>query len=161
MGGGKGGGNSGSKKLEKIAKNFYDETTPLRQEMQDQFLEALTTGGVEARIPMVNKAVESSRQATSNTLRQLDTQLAQSGLAGTPFGQQIQTQALQSGNQQTAGVPFNIIAQLLQQIPGYVTGANQTVVTGLGQAAGAQAQQTGADASMLGALLSPFNFKFS
>lgn len=159
MGGGKGNNNSADR-LSNLAKLFAQETTPLRREMNDQFLEALTTGGVEARIPMINKAVESSRQATSNTLRQLDQQLAMSGLAGTPFGQQMRTGALQTGEQQTAGVPFNIIGQLLQQIPGYVTGANQTVVTGLGQAAGAEAQSQGAQSSMLGALLSPFKFQF-
>ena len=50
--------------------------------------------------------------------------------------------------------------QMLQAIPGYVTGANQTVVTGLGSAAGAEAGSQGAAGGMLGSMLSPFKFEF-
>ena len=133
MGGGGKGENKSAGDLSKIAKAFFSETTPLRQQLEGQFMEALNTGGVGARMPIISKAQEQSRQATSNTLAGVDTQLAQGGLAGTPFGQMIRANTLQQGNQATAMVPFNIIQAMLQQIPGFVTGANQTVVTGLGQ----------------------------
>lgn len=155
--GGKGGGDA-SKDLGKIAKEFFKETKDIRGELEDQFLEALTTGGVGARIPIIEKAQEASRMATSNSLQQLDTQLAQSGLAGTPFGNRIRADALMSGRRETAMIPTNIVGQLLQQVPGYVTGANQTVVSGLGNAASAEAAGANANANLLGALMSSFRF---
>lgn len=160
-GGGKGGGNESSEALGAIANAFFTETTPLRQQLIGQYSEALQTGGSEARMPVIQKAQEQSRQATSNTLAGLDAQLAQSRLAGTPFGEQIRANALQQGQQATAAVPTNIVAQMFQQIPGFVTGANQTVVSGLGSAAGAEAQSAGANAGFLSAILSPFNFNWS
>jgi len=160
MGGGKGGGNDAGEDLAKLAKAFFRETTPLRRELTSQYSEALTTGGVEARMPIIAKSQERSRQATSNALRALDAQLAQSGTAGTPFGDRLRMGTIQRGEQATAQIPTNIVMQLLQQIPGYVTGANQTVVTGLGQAASAEASSQGAAGGMLGAMLSPFKFDF-
>ena len=163
-GGGKGGGgddNKAAEDLAEIAKMFFAETGPLRQELTSQYGEALTTGGVGARMPIIAKSQERSRQATSNALRALDAQLAQSGTAGTPFGDRLRTGTIQRGEQATAGIPTNIVMQLLQSLPGYVTGANQTVVTGLGQAASAEASSQGAQGNMLSAMLSPFNFSFS
>jgi hypothetical protein len=159
-GGGKGGSNKSSDDLNEIAKQFFDETSPLRTELNTQFLEALNTGGSGARMPIIAKSQERSRQATSNALQALDTNLAQSGTAGTPFGDRLRTETTQKGEQATAQVPTNIVMQMLQAIPGYVTGANQTTVTGLGQAAGAEASSQGAAGGMLGAMLSPFSFNF-
>jgi hypothetical protein len=160
MGGGGKGGNKSGGKLEDIAEAFFAETTPLRQTMQDQFLEALTTGGSQARIPIIGKAEEQSRQATSRSMNALDADLARTGLAGTPFGARTRAETIQRGDQATSMIPTNIVMQMLQQIPGYVTGANQTVVTGMGQAAGAEAQTQQAQGNYLGAMLSPFKFGF-
>ena len=160
MGGGGKGETGTTKDLSKIAKTFFKETTPLRKDLTNQFLEALVTGGAGARLPIVNKAVESSRRATSNTLRGLDEQLAQSGLAGTPFGVQARTQTEQEGRFATSQIEPNMVLQMLSQIPGFVMGSNQVTVSGLGQAAGAQAQQAGAEAAFLQAMMSPFKFGF-
>lgn len=161
-GGGKGGGGSSksSDDLNDIARQFFAETGPLRTQLNSQFLEAMTTGGSSARMPIIARSQEQSRQATSNSLRSLDSELAQNNLAGTPFGERIRGETVQRGEQQTAMVPTNIVMQMLQQIPGYVTGANQTVVTGLGQSAGAEASSGGAAGNYLGAMLSPFKFNF-
>jgi hypothetical protein len=160
MGGGGKGDNESGKDLGRIANAFFDETRPLRRNLTDQLLEALKTGGAGAQLPIVNKAVESSNRATSNTLRNLDEQLAQFGLTGTPFGVEARTQAEQQGRYQTSQIEPNFVMQMLSQIPGFVTGANQTVVSGLGQAAGAEAQSQQAGAQWLSALLSPFSFSF-
>jgi hypothetical protein len=161
MGGGGKGKTDTSSDLSKIAKAFYTETTPLRQELTDQFFEALTTGGVGARIPIIRKSEEASRRATSNTLQALENQLAQSGLSGTPFGERIRQESTQQGAFQTSQIAPNIIMQMLSQIPGFITGSNQVTVSGMGQAAGAEAQQANAQANFLQAMLSPFRFGFS
>jgi len=154
------GGSKAGGDLQDIVQQFWGETTPTRQGLIDQYYEALTTGGVGARMPIISKAQEQSRTATSNAMRALDTQLAQSGLSGTPFGERTRSQTMMQGEQATAAVPANIIQAMLQQIPGFVTGANQTVVSGMGSAAGAEAQQSGANAQWLGAMMSPFRYNF-
>ena len=156
MGGGSKGKTSSSKSLERIAEAFFAETTPARQELIGQMEEALTTGGVGARMPIISKAEESSRQATSNALRALETQLATTGQAGTPFGTRARAETTQRGEQATAGIGPNIIAQFLQQIPGFITGSNQMTIQGLTGAAGAQAQMAGSEANWLQALMGPF-----
>jgi hypothetical protein len=161
-GGGKGGGgkDKAGKALAEIAQQFFRETEGLRGGLIGQFEEALNTGGVEARMPVIQKAQERSRQATSSALAQTQNQLAQSGLAGTPFAEMIQGGMLQQGAQQRAGIPTEIISQMLQQIPGFVTGANQTIIQGMGQAAGAEAQRGAQGPAWLSALMSPFSIGF-
>ena len=65
-GGGKGGKSGASEDLAQIAKSFYGETGGLRGETISQMEEGLTTGGVGARMPIISKAQESSRQSTSS-----------------------------------------------------------------------------------------------
>lgn len=160
MGGGGGKGNEAGEDLADIAKQFFGETTPLRQEMIDQFMEALTTGGVGARIPIINKALESSRRAESQTMQGTEENLARTNLAGTPFGAMVRSSTEQQGNLATSQIPTNIIAGMLQQIPGFITGTNQVVTSGMGQAAGAEAGSQNAFANLIGAYLAPFNFGF-
>ena len=160
MGSGSKGKSDRGSNLADIANAFYLETTPLRRNLISQMDEALTTGGIGARIPLIAKSQEASKRATSSALQQTDEDLARSRLAGTPFGAQARSDVLQRGEINTAMIPTNIVAQMLQTIPGFVTGANQTIISGLGQSAGAQASQAGAEAGFLGALLSPFSFAF-
>ena len=160
MGGGGKGETKTSKTLSKIAEAFFTETTPVRQELTSQMSEALTTGGVGARMPIISKSQEASRQATSNALRALDAQLAQTGQAGTPFGTRAKAETTQRGEMATSRIPTDIVSQLLQVIPGFIMGQSQQAVSGLGAAGQMQAQQTGAEAAMLGSMLSPFKFGF-
>ena len=159
-GGGKGGKSKASEDLSDIAKSFYGETGGTRRELISQMEEGLTTGGVGARMPIISKAEESSRQATSNSLRALESELAVTGQAGTPFGTRAMGETRQRGEQATAGIGPDIVQQLLQIIPGFVTGSNQMTIQGLSGAAGAQAQQSGAGANWLSAMMSPFNFSW-
>ena len=159
-GGGKSAESGASEDLVEIAKQFFKETTPVRQELTGQFLEALTTGGSGARMPIISKAVESSQRATSKTMRSTEENLARGGLAGTPFGAQIRAQTQQQGEFATSQVEPNMIMQILQQIPGFVTGSSQVTTSGMGQAAGAQAQQTGAFGNLVSGMMSPFKFNF-
>lgn len=153
---GKGGGAgpSASKALEAIATQTFEESTPARQELLSQFLEGLRTGGVEARIPIVQRGVEESRAATSGALRQLDEQLALTGMAGTPFGQRIRAETLTAGEQAASRIPLDVIQQFLSQVPGFVTGQQQISVSGLGQAGAAQANVQSAQIAAFAQLMS-------
>ncbi len=156
MGGGSKGETKTSKTLSKIAEAFFTETTPVRQELTSQMSEALTTGGVGARMPIISKSQEASRQATSNALRALDAQLAQTGQAGTPFGTRARAETTQRGEMATARIPTDIVSQLLQIIPGFIMGQSQQAVSGLGQAGQMQASQASAQAQFLQAMSSMF-----
>lgn len=160
-GGGKGGGgkedSSGSAALEAFAKEMQEMSRPVRQETFDQVLEGLQTGGINARIPMITTAVESSRAATSNALRQIDSSLAAGGLTNTGTGQRVRAEALMSGEQRTSQIPIELVQAFIQNALGQITGTQQTVVQGYGGAADAQsrmyAANTGAQAQRDAAML--------
>jgi len=153
--GGKGGDSqpSGSKELEAFAGELREQSRPVREETFKQILEGLTTGGIGARIPIINSAVESSRAATSNALRQLDESLATTGLAGTGFGARARGDTLLAGEARTAALPTELIQQFITTALGQATGTPTTIVQGLGAAAGAQAQSQAASQAAFAQLL--------
>lgn len=80
----------------------------------------LQTGGSGAFTPIVGQAQEAQRRASSLALRDLDTQLAQQGLAGTPFGAATRAQTAMQGRSNVAGVPAQFAQQMLGQVPGFL-----------------------------------------
>ena len=140
MGGGKGGGGASSH-LAHMAQAFFTEATPARQELLSQFEELLTTGGVGARQPIIRKAVEGSKRATSKSLQALEGDLARTGLAGTPFGENIRAGTRREGEFAASQIAPNMAMQLLQMIPNFLLGQGNVAISGMGQAAGAQAQE--------------------
>ena len=89
MGGGGKGKTSQSGQLDALIQEFATTSRPARQELFGQVTEALQTGGIGARIPIISKAVESSKAATSQALTQIDESLARSGLSDSTFGARI------------------------------------------------------------------------
>ena len=83
------------------------------------------------QIPIIAQAQEAQRRAASQALGQTEAGLAQRGLMGTPFGENILATIGQRGRQQVAGVEQNIIQQFLQMIPGMVTGNIQSIMGAL------------------------------
>lgn len=124
----------------KLAQGLFQETAPLRSEMFGQFLEGLRTGGIGAQIPIIQRAIEQSRLATSNTMRQIDEQMATSGVAGTPFGQSVRAGALMQGAQAESQVPTNILQQFLAMVPGMVGQQGATGMSGMSAATASDAQ---------------------
>lgn len=97
-----------------------------------QETEALKTGGVNAQIPIINRAVDASRGAESQANTQLQESLARAGLANTSFGAQILGNQQMAGAQRTAEIPTDIAGQFIGAVPG-------TAGTGVGAASGAAA----------------------
>ena len=91
-----------------------------------QMDEALKTGGVGAQIPLISRATEASRQATSNALSQLDEQLAASGLGRSSYGMRNRGDILLRGEQATADVGPRIAQEFInlgaQVLPGVEAG---------------------------------------
>src|SRR5262245_47727887 len=77
--GGKVGGAAGTPEVRNLASSLqqqgstiFSETQPVMQQLLGQMSEALSTGGVGAQIPLIQKSVEASRQATSQGLREAE-----------------------------------------------------------------------------------------
>lgn len=138
MGGGKKENASQVDDLGSYARLLFNETAGLRQEFTDQGLEALQTGGINAKIPIIARALEASRGAMSRSRQTTHDSLARSNLAGTPFGQSILAQQEITGNQQIADIPTQYASNFVSLLPQYISTLTGQGVTGLGGAASAQ-----------------------
>lgn len=138
------GGGSASKDAIKMNKEMFRESTPVRQELLGQTLEALTTGGVGAQIPIIQRAVESSKAALGQGLRSTTENIAQMpGLGGTPFAESMLAQQRVGGEQQIAGIPSQIAQQFAGQAPNLALGFPQIANQGMLGGAGIQQQAKG------------------
>lgn len=123
----------------KQKKFLFGQAKPVQKELFGQTLEALRTGGVGAQIPIIQRTVESQKQALSGSLKDLEGGLAGSNLAGTPFGQRILAQTAMQGRQEISNVPTAFAQQFISGAPGLTQGATGQGINLLGQAS-----QTGA-----------------
>ena len=114
--------------MRQIIQEFWSETGTLRQTLQSQMLEALMTGGIGARIPIIQRAEEEQRRAVSQAMREAEAGLAQKGLSGTPFGEQILAEMGLTGQMNIAGIGPQMVSEWLGVIPGYVQGGTQAVM---------------------------------
>jgi hypothetical protein len=152
-----GGGKSGSQvsttpdpNISAFVQEVRGESRPVRQEIFRQVTEALKTGGVGAQIPLITRAVESSRAATSRTLAETEASLGRSRLAGTPFGQRILAETRLGGETATAQIPTALAQQFTSVAPNLALGSAGTVISGLTNASqiGVAQRQIGAQESI-------------
>ena len=125
--------------LMEIIKQMFGETEELRTTLADQMLEALQTGGIGAQIPLINRAVDASARATGGALKDIDADLAQSGLAGTPFGAALKAQTASQGKFDQSQIPLGFMAEIFKSIPGYLGNLQGAGFQGMAGAAGAEA----------------------
>ena len=134
LGGGKGEGktteeSSSANKLAILAEQFAAETTGVRTGLIEAMQEVLSTGG--SSIPIVSSAVEGSRRASSRALSEVDKELATSGLAGTPYGENIRAGQISEGEQTAAKTKDAMAQNIFGMISNFVLGQSQTAVGGL------------------------------
>ena len=147
MGGGKApDAGPGETALADIATQLFAETSPLRNDLISQFSELLNTGGVGAQVPIISQALESVKRASATNLEDLDEELARTGLAGTPFGAGIRSEAQTSASIKASQIPTDFARQFLQLIPSFVLGQGQQVVSGLSGVASAEVGREGVGA---------------
>lgn len=150
---GKGGGGSskaGDRQLAAFSKEIQTVSQPARTAWFNQLTEALTTGGVQARIPQAQQAIEQSKAASAAAARQTESDLSSIGLARTPMGQSIlATQRTQAamGAAAAGRIPVD---QLIASAPNAILGAAQTATAGLSASATNQAQLGAAQAVAAG-----------
>ncbi len=132
LGGGKGKSEIDSpaaKTLARIAGMFAKETTGVRTGLIDAMQEVLATGG--SSIPIISSAVDASRSASSRALQQTEEGLATSGLAGTPFGENILAGQRGEGERNVAATQESLAQNIFGMISNFVLGQSQTATSGL------------------------------
>lgn len=131
-GGSSGGGGGGDSQLAGLLKELGGETKPLREVLSSQFLEALQTGGIGARIPIIGAAQEQSRMGTANALTGTQNQLTRMGLDGTPFAASTLAGTRQQGEMATAMIPSQIAQGFIGAAPQYAMAPVGAMVSGAG-----------------------------
>ena len=111
------------------SKAVFGVQQPIRKTLGAQTMEALKTGGVGARIPIIQRAVDAAQQANARALSATEAGLTAGNLAGTPFGQSILAQQRQAGRQAAAQIPTSF-AQALIEGAGGGGGAPQMSIPG-------------------------------
>jgi len=114
--------------FEGISRNMVAQTGPVRKEFLKQGLEALRTGGVKAKIPLIQQAVSQTRGATSQALSQTAEQLAARNIGG-PFAGRTLAGIRMGGEQQAAAIPTQVAEQM---ISGVIPFSQQQASLGLG-----------------------------
>ena len=82
-----------------------------------QLGEMLRTGGIGAQTPIVAQSVGAAQSALSQALTGQQGQLAASGLARTPYGQQQLGQTRLAGLQGISQIPTQYAQQQIAQVP--------------------------------------------
>lgn len=95
---------------------------PIMSLLGSQTLEALRTGGVNAFIPWISRAVDAVKQAGASGVQGLRQQLARGGFGGTLAGQGALAQAQQQAGETAASTPSNLAMQLISGAGPFATG---------------------------------------
>jgi NAD dependent epimerase/dehydratase family enzyme len=115
--------------LAQIAQQFVGETAGVRGGLINAMQEVLKTGG--STIPIISRSVERTRQEASKAQQQTEEELAQQGLAGTPFGEMIKAQTAQEGNIAAGQTEQSLAQNIFNMISNFVLGQSQTALSGL------------------------------
>jgi len=127
-------GTSGPSSEQKATAKFFLENVskPIGEMLIPQILEALQTGGVGARIPIAQRAIEQSRAATSRALTDTEASLSRAGQARTPFGERTKAAVRTAGESTIAGIPIEIAQALMMMAPQLLTGSGTISISGPG-----------------------------
>jgi hypothetical protein len=124
--------------LATLSQQMFAESDPARRLMLRQLREALATGGIGARIPIIQQAVRNVQATTQQQLQQARNLLARQGLGASPFAATLLSGIQAAGAQQAATIPTDIARELIGVGPSLLTSASG--IPGLSSAAAIQAQ---------------------
>lgn len=136
--GGKTPSTAAAKQLATLSELTFNQSKGARKALYEQLTEALKTGGVGARIPIIQRAVEDVKAGTAQAIAGSQKQYARAGLAGSPIAIQNIAQQRMAGSQAAARVPTDYAQQLIAAGPGLVSAG--TGIPGLAAAANLQQQ---------------------
>lgn len=130
-----GNGKGQARELSDEAKQLFAESTPLRQLLLGQSMDVAKTGGTpSAKVPVIQRAVEAQKQATSQGLRSATDQLSGAGLSDSPFAQGIMADIRSKGDIAAATTSAQIGEQMLGSGTNMALGFPQISTGALGNA---------------------------
>lgn len=118
-------GKVGTNPLEQFASGTRRATRGPRNLLLGQLAEALSTGGVGARLPFVQRAVEASQQANAQGLSRTKEDLARSGVSGL-FARNALAGQRQAGNLASSQIESNLLQQFISQTIPFLTATQNT-----------------------------------
>lgn len=121
--------------LEKRSQELYDISKPLLQQSAGQVSDILQTGGTNAMIPSIQRAVEASLKATGQARQQASEDLTRQGITGTDYNSII-SNMFQEGAFKTSQIPGTFYQDILSSFYKSLTGTPQLAIGGMGSAAG-------------------------
>lgn len=105
--------------------------TPVLQSVSQQVQEALTTGGVGARLPIVQRGIEATNAATSQATNQAQENFARAGMnAQDPFALETLGNIGLKGELEAAGIPTAVAQTLIELAPNFALGGTTPIITG-------------------------------
>jgi len=136
-----------SKQAEQMAYSFMRGSKQSRTLVFQQLKEALGTGNIEARIPIIQSAVEQGLQQSSQNLRTAESALATAPGAGrTPYVQETLATNRATAERAVAQIPSEVIGQTVMNASNTITAANQAAMQLMGVAQQGEALQQAAKA---------------
>lgn len=129
--------------LASLSEQMFAESNPARRLMFKQLTEALKTGGVGARIPIIQRAVENVNTATAAATKGASADFARSGLAGSSFAAQALAGIRAAGSTKAAEIPTDVAQELISAGPGLISSGSG--IPGLASAASIQASGSAAE----------------
>ena len=112
-----------------LAQKFESETRGSRTGLLSAMEEVLATGG--SNVPLIARAVETSRRAGSVALKDTDERLALTGLAGTPEGESIRSGTRLESEINAGNTKESLARGIFDMISNFTLGQAQTSTSGL------------------------------
>lgn len=117
-----------------MSQQLFNAGGPIRDEIFGQVLEALQTGGVGARTPIVARSMEASKAGTSRAISGIQGDLARSGLQGSSFGASLLADTRLSGELESSLAGVREAQGLSALAPSLGLGSAPIALSGVGQA---------------------------
>lgn len=107
------------------------------QNVSQQMQEALSTGGIGARLPIVQRGIEATNAATSQALTSAREDFARAGMGpGDPFALETLANLELAGALESAGIPLAAAQQFIDLAPNFALGGTTPIVTSQQRSAG-------------------------
>lgn len=122
--------------LASLSEKMHKESDPARKMMFSQLTEALKTGGIGARIPIIQRAVADVNASTARSSQVAGQMLSRSGIGGTPYAAQALQGIRAAGAETAARIPTDTAQEMIRGGPGLITSGSG--IPGLSAAASLQ-----------------------
>lgn len=161
----------GSEMAQEMAQEYFNMIKPATQEVANQTMELLQTGGAQSINPFIKTQMEAGRHSLDQANQENIAALGRSGMLDSSFGQAALAQQNMMGQLGLSQIPSQTAMSMLPLYTSFLQGQSGLGSQALGQAINGQIGKANAEASNYGSNLnflssifeastSPFSFKF-